>query len=80
VLSRSGLRARRGTLEMLALPGEFLRGLQSREDSNLQPSGYERPTLPSKLNNNRHFRARSLASVHVWLWRIIGYLLVGQSG
>jgi hypothetical protein len=27
----------------------------AREDSNLQPSGYERPTLLGKINDNRHF-------------------------
>ena len=49
-------------------------------DLNPQPSGYERGSLPGKINNNRHFRARSLAFVPV----ICGVLLViywlGASG
>ena len=49
----------------------------AREDSNLQPSGYERPTLSGKFSKNRHFCRRSCAFVHVWLRRFIGYLLVG---
>jgi hypothetical protein len=49
----------------------------AREDSNLQPSGYERPTLSGKISKNRHFCRRSCAFVHVWLRRFIGYLLVG---
>jgi hypothetical protein len=44
----------------------------AREDSNLQPSGYERPSLSGKTNNNRHLCARSRAFVHVWLRPIIG--------
>src|SRR4029077_20338135 len=49
----------------------------AREDSNLQPSGYERATLPGKISDYWHFRAGSLRNVRVWLRRIIGYLLVG---
>ncbi len=48
------------------------------EDLNLQPSGYERPTLTGKINDYWQFRARSLTNVRVWLRRIIGYLLVGS--
>ena len=51
----------------------------AREDSNLQPSGYERPTLSGKINKNRHFCARSIAFVHVWLRCSIGHLLVGPA-
>jgi hypothetical protein len=47
------------------------------EDSNLQPSGYERRTLPEKVGDYWHFRAGSVTFVRVWLRRIIGYLLVG---
>ena len=49
----------------------------AREDSNLQPSGYERATFTGKINKYWHFRARSLTNVRVWLRRFIGYLLVG---
>jgi hypothetical protein len=49
----------------------------AREDSNLQPSGYERATLPEKVSDYWHFRAGSATFVRVWLRRIIGYLLVG---
>jgi len=45
-------------------------------DSNLQPSGYEHPTLAGKFNENQHFRQRSATFVHVWSRRFIGYLLV----
>jgi hypothetical protein len=48
----------------------------AREDSNLQPSGYERATLPEKVSAYWHFRARSVTSVRVWLRRFIGHLLV----
>jgi hypothetical protein len=48
----------------------------AREDSNLQPSGYERRAATGKLNKIRHFRARSMAFVHVWLRRFIGQSLV----
>ena len=48
----------------------------AREDSNLQPSGYERANLPEKVSDYWHFRARSVTSVRVWLRRFIGYLLV----
>ena len=52
----------------------------AREDSNLQPSGYERVTLTGIINDYWHFRARSPTFVPVWLRRIIGYLLVGRWG
>ena len=45
-------------------------------NSNLQPSGYERPTLSEKFNENRHFWQRSATFVRAWLRRYIGYLLV----
>ena len=48
----------------------------ARKDSNLQPSGYERATLPGKVSNYWHFRARLVTSVRVWLPRFIGYPLV----
>ena len=48
------------------------------EDSNLQPSGYERPNRAGNLSNNRYFCARSLTFVRVWLRRFIGYPLVGR--
>src|SRR5581483_6657988 len=47
----------------------------AREDSNLQPGGYERLTRPGKINENGQFRARLMPSVHVWLRRFIGHLL-----
>jgi len=43
----------------------------------LGPSGYERPILSGKINKKRHFCACSIASVHAWLRRFIGYPLVG---
>src|ERR1700722_16625660 len=49
----------------------------AREDSNLQPSGYERATLPGKVSVYWHFRAVSMMFVRDWLRRIIGYPLVG---
>jgi hypothetical protein len=48
----------------------------AREDSNLQPSGHEHPTLFGKADKNRHFRQRSATFVHPRLRRFIGYLLV----
>jgi hypothetical protein len=48
----------------------------AREDSSLQPSGYERATIPDKVNEYQHFRARSVTNVRIWLRRFIGYLLV----
>ena len=48
----------------------------AREDSNLQPSGYERRTFTGIINRYWRFRVRSLTIVRVWLRRIIGYLLV----
>jgi hypothetical protein len=48
----------------------------AREDSNLQPSGYERATLPGKISDYWHFCAGPMKFVRVWLRRIIGYLLV----
>jgi hypothetical protein len=48
----------------------------AREDSNLQPSGYERATVSEKVSDYWHFRGRSVTSVRVWLRRFIGYLLV----
>jgi len=44
--------------------------------SNLQPSGYERRNRTGKFSNNRHFCARSLPFVRVWLRRFVGYSLV----
>jgi hypothetical protein len=43
---------------------------------DLQPSGYERAELAGKASDYRHFRARPVTSVRVWLRRFIGYLLV----
>ena len=37
---------------------------------------YERAAFAEKRNDYRHFFAGSRKSVHVWLRRIIGYLLV----
>jgi hypothetical protein len=51
----------------------------ARQDSNLQPSGYERVGFTGKPAKNRHFRSRLTASVLVWLRRSIGYLLVALS-
>jgi Phage integrase family len=48
----------------------------AREDSNLQPSGYERRNCIGKISKNLHFCARSLTFVLGWLRRIIGYSLV----
>jgi hypothetical protein len=45
---------------------------------NLQPSGYERATLPEKVSDYRRFRARSLMNVRVWLRRFFGHSLVGH--
>jgi len=51
----------------------------AREDSNLQPSGYERATLPGKVNDYWRFQAGPAAFVRIWLPRFIGHLLVGGS-
>jgi hypothetical protein len=51
----------------------------AREDSNPQPSGYERPNCAGKFSNIRRFRARSLTFVLVWLRRFIGPSLVEHS-
>jgi hypothetical protein len=48
----------------------------AREDSNLQPSGYERPTRSGKINKIGQFRARLLTFVLIWLRRFIGHSLV----
>ena len=48
----------------------------ARQDSNLQPSGYERVGFTGKPAKNRHFRPRLGPLVRVWLRRSIGYLLV----
>jgi len=50
----------------------------AREDSNLQPSGYERATFTAITSKYWHFRAGSATNVRVWLRRFIGYLLVGR--
>jgi hypothetical protein len=50
----------------------------AREDSNLQPSGYERRYCTGKINDSRHFCARSWTFARVWLRRFIGYSLVEQ--
>ncbi len=50
-------------------------GWRAREDSNLQPSGYERRSVLGKTNNNRYFRACLRASVRVWLRSFIGLSL-----
>jgi hypothetical protein len=47
----------------------------AREDSNLQPSGYERRNLIGKFNNDQCFCARPRL-VLVWLRRFIGLSLV----
>jgi len=47
------------------------------EDSNLQPSGYERATLAEKVCDYWHFREALMTYVRVWLRGTIGYLLVG---
>jgi hypothetical protein len=56
-----------------------LDGWWAREDSNLQPSGYERATLTEKSSVYWRFRACSATNVLVWLRRFIGYLLVGTA-
>jgi hypothetical protein len=43
---------------------------------DLQQSSYERGNRTGKLSDNRHFCARSLTFVRVWLRRFIGYSLV----
>ncbi len=50
----------------------------AREDSNLQPSGYEHRNHLGKVSKIRHFRRRLLLSDHVWLRGFIGHLLVGR--
>jgi hypothetical protein len=47
----------------------------AREDSNLQPSGYERGAVSEISSIYGHFRARSRASVHVCSRRFIGQSL-----
>jgi hypothetical protein len=54
-------------------------GWWAREDSNLQPSGYEHANLAGKISIYWHFRAGSMMFVRVWLRRIIAYLLVGTT-
>jgi hypothetical protein len=49
----------------------------ARQDSNLQPSGYERVGFTGKPNKYGHFCSCSGPLVHVWLRRSIGYSLVG---
>src|ERR1700730_18003624 len=49
----------------------------AREDSNLQPSGYERATFAGIINKSWRFRVGPVTSVRVWLRRSIGYSLVG---
>ena len=84
-ISLRGDRARNGRARQYAAFAPYsgtVRFLESawwaREDSNLQPSGYERPNRAGKLSNNRYFCARSLTFVRVWLRRFIGYPLVGR--
>jgi hypothetical protein len=48
----------------------------AREDSNLQPSGYERCATSEKSNIYRHFCVHSDGSVHVCSRRFIGQSLV----
>jgi hypothetical protein len=50
----------------------------AREDSNLQPSGYERANLADKPSDFEPFGVCSLTNVRVWLRRVIGHLLVGR--
>ena len=50
----------------------------AREDSNLQPSGYERGVVSEKSSIYRPFRAHSHASVHVCSRRFIGQPLVSD--
>ncbi len=50
----------------------------AREDSNHQPSGYERATFTAITSKYWHFRSRSSTNVRVWLRRFIGYPLVGR--
>jgi hypothetical protein len=52
----------------------------AREDSNLQPSGYEHPNFTRKFNQIRYFRSYSPSRVLVRLLRSIGYSLVGPRG
>jgi hypothetical protein len=47
------------------------------QDSNLQPSGYERVEFIGKPAKYCRFCRRSGPFVHVWLRRFIGYSLVG---
>jgi hypothetical protein len=51
----------------------------AREDSNLQPSGYERRNCTEKISNYWHFCTRSPTFVLVWLRRFIGHSLVEHS-
>ena len=51
----------------------------AREDSNLQPSGYERAAFTGITSKYWHFRSRSSTNVRVWLRRFIGYPLVGPA-
>jgi hypothetical protein len=48
----------------------------AREDSNLQPSGYERGAVFEKSSIYGHFRAPSIVFVHVCSRRFIGQSLV----
>ena len=43
----------------------------AREDSNLQPSGYERAELAGKASDYWHFRARPVVSVRIWLRHLL---------
>jgi hypothetical protein len=51
----------------------------ARQDSNLQPSGYERVGFIEKAAKYRRFCTRSAPSVRVWLLCSIGYSLVERS-
>jgi hypothetical protein len=51
-------------------------GWWAREDSNLQPSGYERVNFTGNADNFLYFCARPQPFVLVWLQRFIGLSLV----
>jgi hypothetical protein len=48
----------------------------ARQDSNLQPSSYERVEYSEKSAKNRYFRTQPNALVVIWFGGFIGYSLV----